>query len=132
MTSQDKFLKDTWGKWVRTSSKITHVIGELENEVERMRTKKLPETLIDQKDSLIDMIVDFYNLSDQLISAYRIAMINSQAEIMIMNDCLRTAIQSDLRDRIFARLTSDLNEMEERKLLKQQLIDKMNGQNHTE
>ena len=127
MTTQDKFLKDSYQEWMRISATITEVVGELENDIQRMRERKLPESLIDQKDAMIEKLVSFYNTTDQLITAQRIALANKNAELMIMNDSLTHAIRSEWRQRVLSRLTQDVNELKERRQLTQELKDTLNG-----
>lgn len=127
MTTHDAFLKSSFQEWMRLSSIVTEIVGELEGEIARMRDRKVSESLIEQKDTMIEKLITFYNATDQLITAQRIAIANKDAEIMIMNDSLTHALRSDWRERILARLTQDVKELKERKELKQELIDKING-----
>lgn len=125
--SHDIFLKTSWSEWIKLSAKITDVVGILEKEIERMKEKQLSDSLIDQKNDMVDAVIDFYNSTDQLISAYRIALVNKDAEIMIMRDALEHAIRTEWRERILTRLASDISQLKERKELTRELRDKMNG-----
>jgi hypothetical protein len=127
MTTHDTFLKEAYLEWIRMSSAINDVVGELENEIQRMRERKVNEAMIEQKDAMIEKLIGFYNTTDQLITGYRIAMANKQAEVMIMNDSLMYAMRSEMRERIIARFTQEMNEIKERKQLKDELIEKLNG-----
>jgi hypothetical protein len=126
-SSEDEFLKTGWGLWIRESARIMNVISDLEKEVHRMRDRKVPTAFIEEKDLMINMIVDFFNSTDQLINAYRKAIINKNAEIMMLDDCFKHCLRTEWRDRIIKRLSSDVDELNERETLKKELQNKING-----
>ncbi len=127
MTIHDRHLKEAFVEWVKVSSQITGVVTELENEIERMRERKVADNIISQKDEMVERIINFFNVTDQLITSYRVGMANKQAEVMIMEDALNYALRQEWRERIFKRLAEDVNLIKERKQLKDELINKLNG-----
>jgi hypothetical protein len=132
MSSHDTLLKTSFEHWLRLGSQFSGIIGDLEEEIQKMRERKVPENLIEQKDELVEKLVAFYNTTDQLITAYRIGIANKQAEVMIMSDALAHAMRTELRERIFKRLAEDVNVLQERKELKRELTNVVNGKDHTQ
>jgi len=126
-SSEDEFLKLGWELWIRESAKIMNVISDLEKEIQRMRYRKVPTAFIEEKDLMINMIVEFFNSTDHLINAYRKAIVNKNAEIMMLDDCFKHCLRTEWRDRIIKRLASDIDDLKERETLKKELQDKING-----
>ena len=74
--------------WTRATANFTEVHKQLEDELRRMRERKLEQQYIDKKDNQIEMLVDFFNQTDELFTAYRLALANSNIENHFLTEML--------------------------------------------
>lgn len=74
--------------WTRATANFTEVHRQLEDELRRMRERKVEQQYIDKKDNQIEMLVDFYNQTDELFAAYRLAMANANTENHFLTEML--------------------------------------------
>lgn len=78
--------------WLRSSALFTSVHQQLEEELQRMREKKLSQDLIDKKDLQIQNLVEYFNQTDELMNAYRLQAINAKLENVILIEMLSKQI----------------------------------------
>ncbi len=79
--------------WLRASVFFTNAHHQLEDELVRMRDKKLPQELIDRKDEQIEQLVNFFNQTDELVQAYRHELAQARIENHFLTDMLTRKIQ---------------------------------------
>jgi hypothetical protein len=85
--------------FVRCQSRFLNVIQELENELQRIKEKKLSDELINIKDLQIENLVSFYNQVDELIQYYKLALANTRIENHFLTEMLLKKISlSELLD----------------------------------
>lgn len=111
MSSNDLLMKSAHNEWVRMGTQFTNAIEDLEKEIVRMREKRLPEDLINQKDNVVETLVSFYNCCEQIIASYRVAIATKQMEIHILNDLLSHAMQESWSGRLVERFRADLQKL---------------------
>lgn len=86
---QEKVMRTSW---LRNAATFVNVIQELEAEIKRMKTKKIPQEIIDKKDLQIEELVNFYNDAEDLIQLYKHSLINARAENHFLIDMLAKKI----------------------------------------
>jgi hypothetical protein len=74
--------------WLRSSAVFHLVHRQLEEELQRMREKKLSQELIDKKDLQIQNLVEYFNITDELMSAYRLQAANAKFENTMLTEML--------------------------------------------
>jgi hypothetical protein len=74
--------------WTRATANFTEVHRQLEDELRRMRERKVEQQYIDKKDNQIELLVDFFNQSDELFMAYRLALANANTENHFLTEML--------------------------------------------
>ncbi|GHM98822.1 hypothetical protein WSM22_03120 [Cytophagales bacterium WSM2-2] len=82
--------------WLRSSALFHTVHQQLEEELQRMREKKLPQDLIDKKDLQIQSLVEYFNNTDELVQAYRLLAANRKLETILIMDIMTK--QMNIRD----------------------------------
>lgn len=74
--------------WIRESSRLMNVIQKMEQELKRMKANpKVTTEMVEEKDSHINDLVEFYNATDSLINSYQV-----QVAAHRMNDKLNSLI----------------------------------------
>lgn len=67
--------------WTRSSALFMSAHQELEEELKRMKLNtKVPQEFIDKKDFQIESLVEFYNSTEELMQAYKLALANAKIE----------------------------------------------------
>jgi len=74
--------------WLRSAAQFTTAHQQLEEEILRMRERNVAQEYIDKKDMQVEMLVDFFNQTDELLQAYRLALANATFENKIMADII--------------------------------------------
>lgn len=77
---------------IRAGATIANVIQDMERELQRMRDKKLSQEYIDQKDTQIQTIVNYYNQVDELIGIYKAMLTNTRLENYFLMEMLAKKI----------------------------------------
>lgn len=72
----------------RDSVAFTSIISELEDELKRMKDKNLAQAFIDKKDHQIQTLIDYYNSTDQVITCFKMMVINLQLELRLSDSLL--------------------------------------------
>lgn len=80
--------KQLHNQWTRSASLFTIAIQQLEKEIISMRERKVNQEFIDKKDNQVEMLVDFFNQTDELLQAYRLALANAQIENHFLTEML--------------------------------------------
>jgi len=81
--------------WLRAAALFTDSHQHLEAELQRMKEKNLAQEFIDQKDAQIQNLVEYYNQTDELIQAYRMALANAKTENHFLTEMLLKKISID-------------------------------------
>lgn len=79
--------------WLRASASFTNAHQQLEDELQRMKDKKLAQELIDRKDEQIETLTAFFNQTDELVQALRLALANAKVENHFLTEMLCKKIQ---------------------------------------
>ena len=67
--------------WRRSAALFQAAHLELEQELQRMKQRNnVPQDIIDRKDLCIENLVEFFNQTDDLMNAYRLALANAKIE----------------------------------------------------
>ncbi len=88
-------LRQNSNEWLRDSGVFHNVLRELEEELERMKSKNVPQSIIDKKDIQIDALVNFFNQTDGLIQLYKIHMANLRIENHFLTDLISKKLSID-------------------------------------
>lgn len=80
--------KELHAAWLRSGAVLHNVIQKLEEELARMRAKKIAQEIIDQKDDQIEALVNFYNQTDELLQVYRLTLVNTNFENHFLTEML--------------------------------------------
>lgn len=88
-------LRNGSNEWLRNSAVFHNVLRELEEELERMKSKNVPQGIIDKKDIQIDALVNFFNQTDGLIQLYKIHMANLRIENHFLTDLISKKLSID-------------------------------------
>jgi hypothetical protein len=80
--------------FTRQSGVIQTIVGEMENELDRMRNKGTSLEWIEKKDSQIEALVTFANTVDELVKVYSLMVINQRAEHSATTMMLWDALKS--------------------------------------
>jgi hypothetical protein len=81
--------------WLRAAATFSHVHQQLEEEIQRMRERKLSQDLIDKKDLQVEALVTFFNQTDELMQAYKLALANARIENHFLTDILARKVSID-------------------------------------
>ncbi|MBZ0246327.1 MAG: hypothetical protein K8H85_10295 [Cyclobacteriaceae bacterium] len=82
--------------WTRSSALFMSSHQELEEELKRMKlNNKVPQEFIDKKDFQIESLVEYYNTTDELIQAYKMALSNARIENHFLTEmlCKKSTLQ---------------------------------------
>ena len=74
--------------WLRSSALFTSAHQQLEDELQRMKEKKLPQDIIDKKDMQIQNLVEYFNITDELMNLYRLHAMNARFETAMLSEML--------------------------------------------
>ena len=85
-------MKQLHNDWLRAGAQFSEAHRQLEDELRRMRERKVEQQYIDKKDNQIEMLVDFFNKTDEILNAYRFALANSKAENYFLTEMLMKKI----------------------------------------
>jgi hypothetical protein len=80
MTIDDQ-LKAANQSYLRSGSSLANLIQELEKELQRMKSKGLPQDLIEAKDDQIQSIINYHNQVDDLIAFYKLITLNLKFQL---------------------------------------------------
>lgn len=75
-------------RWLRSSVAFQTVHKQLEEELQRMKDRKVNQDFIDKKDLQIETLIDFYNQTDELMQVYKIALANARFENVCLTEML--------------------------------------------
>lgn len=82
--------------WQRSAALFHSAHQELEEELQRMKQKNsVPQDIIDRKDLCIENLVEFYNQTDELITAYKLSLANSKIENHFLTELLLKKVTLD-------------------------------------
>lgn len=82
-------MKQLHTSWLRAAALFTTTHQQLEDELQRLRAKpNVPQEIIDKKDAQIEMLVSFYNQTDELVQAYRHALAQGRMENHFLTEML--------------------------------------------
>ena len=81
-------LKVVNAEWIRSGAIFSNVMQQLEEELKRMKEKKLAQEFIDKKDDQIESLVQFYNNTDSLVNYFKMALINMRIENHFLTEML--------------------------------------------
>jgi hypothetical protein len=83
-------IKQLHHNWLRASANFTNAHQQLEEELTRMRERKVAQEYIDKKDLQIELLVTFFNDTDELLQAYKLALTNARLENHILTDMVKS------------------------------------------
>lgn len=81
-------VKQQQNEHTRAGIAFNNVIQQLEKELQRMKDKKLPQDLIDTRDSHIETLIDYFNTTDNLFQFFKLATLNLNTELKITESLL--------------------------------------------
>ena len=67
-------------RYARASLIITEVVRQLEDEIQKMKERKVPQHLIDQRDLQVENLISYYNAVDEIIQFNRMLVFNLKME----------------------------------------------------
>lgn len=79
-------------EWLRAAALFTTAHQALEAELLNMKSRKVPQDFIDRKDQQIEQLVNFYNTTEEIISAYRLALAQAKTENHFLTEMLAKKI----------------------------------------
>jgi hypothetical protein len=83
-------------EFIRAQANFATVIQDMEAELERMKNnERISQDLVTKKDAQIETLINFNNKIDDLISVYKMAVINYHYELLWTNDMLWKALKSE-------------------------------------
>lgn len=88
-------IKELQALWLRSAASFSTVHQELENEIVRMRDRKISQEIIDKKDFQIEQLVNFYNQADELIQAFRHELLNQKIQNHFLTEMLAKKVSID-------------------------------------
>lgn len=64
-------MKPDFTPYVRAAAQFSNIVQQLEDELKRMKEKKVAQEFVDKKDLQIEELVNFYNTTDELITCVK-------------------------------------------------------------
>ena len=61
---------DLRNAWAINFYQVSEVVAELEQEYANMKERSLPAPLLEKKSKQIDTLIEFYNLTEQMLKVY--------------------------------------------------------------
>jgi hypothetical protein len=78
--------------WLRAAALFASAHQQLEEELQRMKEKKIAQEFIDKKDTQIQNLVEYFNQTDELMTAYRLQAMNTQFENTMLIEMLNKQV----------------------------------------
>lgn len=83
-------------EFIQIQSQFANVIRELEEDLTRMRdNERVPQEIITKRDEQIETLIKYNNKIDDLLTAFRICILNYHGELIWANGTLWEALKSN-------------------------------------
>lgn len=96
MNAQQQLAQQIHHEVLRMQNMFANVIAEMESDLERLKKNdKVPPELIAKRDMQIDTLIKYNNKVDDMLQAYKLAMLNARVEIITLDGMLWQALKSE-------------------------------------